>query len=258
MVERAVRRRPGEVPAEGTALMHDLIPLGPTLPGALTTAEIDATVATGTEAAPGDAATRWRRRSCRSAPPLPSDTRGPTGYPPWYCAADYVPAPAAWPNGSCLACSGRRCRSAPASGRDASLPPCPRETPRRRSTARRPECRARHSSRTLGGLICCNDSAYSATHRRSGDGPCRASAAPLVESSRNFGWPLTAGGRCGLLFHCHSHSGPKRDSDATRFPARSTCQISRPQQQALVPPLADQPSNPSRLSSSLYIPETDR
>ena len=45
MVERAVRRRAGEVPAEGTALMHDLIPLGPALPGALTTAEIDATMA---------------------------------------------------------------------------------------------------------------------------------------------------------------------------------------------------------------------
>jgi hypothetical protein len=44
MVERAVRRRAGEVPAEGTTLMHDLIPLGATLPGALTTAEIDATV----------------------------------------------------------------------------------------------------------------------------------------------------------------------------------------------------------------------
>jgi hypothetical protein len=45
MVERAVRRRAGEVPAEGTPLMHDLIPLGPALPGALTTAEIDATMA---------------------------------------------------------------------------------------------------------------------------------------------------------------------------------------------------------------------
>jgi hypothetical protein len=41
MVERAVRRWAGEVPAEGTTLMHDLIPLGPALPGALTTAEID-------------------------------------------------------------------------------------------------------------------------------------------------------------------------------------------------------------------------
>ena len=50
MVERAVRRRAGEVPAEGTTLMHDPIPLGPTaLPalGALTTAEIDATMAYG-------------------------------------------------------------------------------------------------------------------------------------------------------------------------------------------------------------------
>jgi hypothetical protein len=42
MVELAVRRWAGEVPAEGTTLMHDLIPLGPALPGALTTAEIDA------------------------------------------------------------------------------------------------------------------------------------------------------------------------------------------------------------------------
>jgi hypothetical protein len=50
MVERAVWRRAGEVPAEGTPLMHDLIPLGPAaLPalGTLTDAEIDATMAYG-------------------------------------------------------------------------------------------------------------------------------------------------------------------------------------------------------------------
>ena len=80
MVERAVRRRAGEVPAEGTTLMHDLIPLDAVLPGALTVAEIDATMAYA-ENATSDATRRcyagdWRAwcafAAARGAQTLPA------------------------------------------------------------------------------------------------------------------------------------------------------------------------------------------
>jgi hypothetical protein len=68
MVVRAVRRRAGEVPAEGQTLMHDLIPLGPALPGALTTAEIDRTQRL-IEAEKAQATRRAYRTTGRTSPP---------------------------------------------------------------------------------------------------------------------------------------------------------------------------------------------
>jgi integrase len=93
-VERAVWRRAGEVPAEGTPLMHDLIPLGPAaLPalGTLTDAEIDATMAYG--AAEKALATRaaylsdWRDFAAwcalRGAPAMPAHQGMVAAYLSW-------------------------------------------------------------------------------------------------------------------------------------------------------------------------------